>query len=373
MAIYEIQEKTIKPVEETTFEDVHLREREDLQRLLRDQIGVVCPDTLVISEEFCDWEDSRQRIDLLAIDKTGNLVVIELKRTKDAGHAELQSLRYAAMVSTMTFKKAEEAYAAYLNKRGRSDNESESILSFLGWDEPDEDRFAQEVRIVLVSANFSKELTTSVMWLNERSLDIRCVRMIPYKDGNRTLVDVQQIIPLPEAEDYLTHIREKSLLAQNDRGSEPERKILRREFWRALLARATEKNHSLFANISPSPDNWITAGGGLSGVVYLYRTHQAISDINFCLDAPHGTEQMWEYLKTRKDAIETAFGEVLIWDKKEGRKSVGIRIQVEGGYRNSRTEWPQIIDKMIKKMQQLENAIAPHIEKLKEIAKDAKE
>lgn len=33
--------------------------------------------------------DSRLRIDLLGIDKAGNLVVIELKRTEDGGHIDL--------------------------------------------------------------------------------------------------------------------------------------------------------------------------------------------------------------------------------------------------------------------------------------------
>ena len=47
------------------------------------------------------------------------------------------------------------------------------------------------------------------MWLNERNLDIRCVRLKPYKDGDRTLLDVQTVIPLPEAESYQVKIREK--------------------------------------------------------------------------------------------------------------------------------------------------------------------
>jgi hypothetical protein len=46
-----------------------------------------------------DWEDSSRSIDLLCIDKQANLVVIELKRTEDGGHMELQAIRYAAMVS----------------------------------------------------------------------------------------------------------------------------------------------------------------------------------------------------------------------------------------------------------------------------------
>jgi hypothetical protein len=79
----------------------------------------------------------------------------------------------------------------------------------LDWDEPNEETFAQDVRIVLVSAEFSKEVTTSVMWLNERDLDIRCIRLRPYRLDDRVLIDVQQVIPLPEASQYQVQIREK--------------------------------------------------------------------------------------------------------------------------------------------------------------------
>ena len=80
------------------------------------------------------------------------MVVIELKRTEDGGHMELQALRYAAMVSTMTFEQVVETYDAYLRRLGRSEDPRAVILDFLGWDEPDEEHFAQEVRIVLASA-----------------------------------------------------------------------------------------------------------------------------------------------------------------------------------------------------------------------------
>lgn len=82
-------------------------------------------------------------------------------------------------------------------------------LDFLGWDEPDEDAFAQDVRIVLASAEFSRELTTSVLWLIERGIDIRCVRLQPYQLDERILVDVQQIIPLPEVAEYQVRVTEK--------------------------------------------------------------------------------------------------------------------------------------------------------------------
>ncbi|MFG3689544.1 hypothetical protein [Micromonospora sp. NPDC047740] len=37
-------------------------------------------------------------------------MVIELKRTDDGGHMELQALRYAAMVSAMSFDEVAAAY-----------------------------------------------------------------------------------------------------------------------------------------------------------------------------------------------------------------------------------------------------------------------
>ena len=156
------------------------------------------PNLLVISEEFGDWEESKRRIDLLAVDREANLVVVELKRTESGGHMELQALRYAAMISTMTFDKAVDYYHDFLQKIGSDDDPESNLLEFLGWDEPDEERFAQDVRVILASADFSKELTTAVMWLNQRDLDIRCIRLQPYSDGDKTLLDVQQVIPLPE-------------------------------------------------------------------------------------------------------------------------------------------------------------------------------
>lgn len=210
MAIYSFQNNELSKVETTTFNSEGILERQHLQAALKNQIDVIAPNCLVISEEFSEWSGSQRRIDLLAVDKEGNLVVIELKRTETGEHMELQALRYAAMVSTLTFTRAIEIYQKYLSSIGSEDNAESKLLEFFGWEEPQEDDFALDVRIVLVSANFSKELTTSVMWLNARNLDIRCVRLIPYKHQEQILVDVQQIIPLPEVESYQVKIKQQS-------------------------------------------------------------------------------------------------------------------------------------------------------------------
>ena len=209
MAIYEIQSDHITTMKPTSFDKAGLQERKDLQRLLKQQIDIICPNAMVIAEEFGEWEDSKRRIDLLAVDGDANLVVIELKRTDDGGHMDLQAIRYAAMVSAMTFERAVDIYGRYLKSCNDERDPRHVLLKFLNWDEPDEDSFGQDTRLVLASAEFSKELTTSVLWLNERGIDIRCVRIKPYTDGHRIFIDVQQLIPLPEAEEYQVKIREK--------------------------------------------------------------------------------------------------------------------------------------------------------------------
>ena len=157
MAIYEFKGDSIAAVSPATFAKLDISERGDLQRVLRDQIEIISPETLVVSEEFGEWEESRRRIDLLGIDKDANLVVIELKRTEDGGHMELQAVRYAAMISTLTFERVVDIFAVYLKNRGLGGDAQTMLLDFLGWDKPNEDEFGNDVRIVLASAEFSKE------------------------------------------------------------------------------------------------------------------------------------------------------------------------------------------------------------------------
>ena len=216
MSIFELEKDRIVQLPETSFSAEGVKERQDLQRILRSRIEVLDPDLLIIAEEYGDWEESRRRIDLLALDRDAKLVVIELKRTDDGGHMELQALRYAAMVSTMTFTQAVEAYRGVLTREGKDADPEQGILDFLAWDDVDEECFASDVRLLLVAQDFSRELTTAVMWLSERDLDIRCIRIRPYRLGDRLLLDVQQIIPLPEAADYQVRIREK-VIAQRHR------------------------------------------------------------------------------------------------------------------------------------------------------------
>ena len=66
-----------------------------------------------------------------------------------------------------------------------------------------------DVRLLIVARDFSGDVTTAVMWLSERDLDIHCIRIQPYDLDDRFLLDVQQIIPLPEVASYQIRIPDK--------------------------------------------------------------------------------------------------------------------------------------------------------------------
>jgi hypothetical protein len=216
MALFELTEDALVAVSPTTFAAERVLERDDLQRLLRARPDVIVDDVLIVSEEFGAFADASRRIDLLGLDRSGHLVVVELKRTTDGGHLELQALRYAAMVSAMTFEDLVDHYARYLARvePDAVDDARARLADHLD-DAGGEVVLKREVRLVLVAAGFDREITTTVLWLNDVfGLDIRCVRLIPYKVDNRVILDVQQLIPLPEASDLTIQLRRRETVAR---------------------------------------------------------------------------------------------------------------------------------------------------------------
>lgn len=69
--------------------------------------------------------------------------------------------------------------------------------------------FGKDIRIILASSDFSKELTTTAIWLRDKGVDIRCVRLTPYRFNDDVLINAEQIIPVPELEEYQVKFREK--------------------------------------------------------------------------------------------------------------------------------------------------------------------
>ena len=365
MPLYQINSGNLSKVSQTTFAAEKIFERKDLQQLLRADISPLGDNLLVISEEFGDWEDSKRRIDLLCIDKDANTVVIELKRTEDGGHMDLQAIRYAAMVSGMTLDRAISIYAEYLGANSNRESAAALILDFLDVKSEDDVELTDQVRILLVSANFSSELTTAVLWLNSQGLDITCIRFSPYKLDDSILIDVSQIIPLPEAADYEVKIREQNQEVKKKVKS--ARHDVYRKFWSQVIELSKNKTQIL-ANRSTSSDHWLSASVGRSGFnLALVLTQHTSSVECYIRDGNKPDEwstQAFEALKAHKAEIETAFGAPLIWDDLPNRKGCRISYEYQGGWKSPMENWPALQSQLLNGLIALEKALRPVIANL---------
>ena len=221
MAIYKIvgEKERLELIPETSFSEQSIKEVQDLQRILVEQPDVLEEGLFIIGAEFSEWQESRRRIDLLALDQAGRLVVVELKRGETGDHSELQAIRYAAMVANLTFGKVVDTYKAYFEV---TEEEARSrIHKHLKIPEEEEAEIdTEKPRIILACEGFSKELTTSVLWLNDCELDIKCIRFKTYRIGEEILVETSQLIPLPEASKFREQFLERKREAREQRSGE---------------------------------------------------------------------------------------------------------------------------------------------------------
>lgn len=195
----------------------------DVRDLVAANIGTFFPGLMTIATEFSRWEDSSRRLDILAIDTDRNLYVIEFKRDNDAAHAELQAIRYAAMLSVCDVDDLVQAGYHYRKKMDagvQPESWQAELLKFLGETSLDEIELRPIPRIVLVSSQFNKEITTTVLWLNERfgsteedgpGMYIMCFEMGVYEFAGQRALHFDQIIPISQAEEYQVKARAKEL------------------------------------------------------------------------------------------------------------------------------------------------------------------
>ena len=193
----DIENKKLIEVPKTSFSALSLKERFDIQEWIEGTPQILGEDLLIIGKELI--LPSGRRLDLLAIDKQGTLVVIELKRDDSGSDVEWQAIKYVSYCSSFSQDEIYKYFAEYLGTD--TDDAQVKIEEFIN-SEPDE--LNEKQRIILVSKEFHSEVISAVLWLREYEIDIECIRLTPHIDQNGTLfINPEVIIPLPEAKDYI--------------------------------------------------------------------------------------------------------------------------------------------------------------------------
>jgi len=73
------EENNIEKLEEVSFKSAGFKERQHLQEWIAKNPTSLGEELLIIQKEFSGFDDTNERLDLLALDKRGNLAVIENK------------------------------------------------------------------------------------------------------------------------------------------------------------------------------------------------------------------------------------------------------------------------------------------------------
>lgn len=124
---------------------------------------------------------NRKRADILAMDRSGNGVVIELKRDEGRLGIETQALQYLADFSAYTGRN-------FVRKFGEKESLSEEIiLGFVG-DNADIESLNRNSRVILMARSFDSTLFSMGEWLSTKGISFRCITYSPVEIEERKLL-----------------------------------------------------------------------------------------------------------------------------------------------------------------------------------------
>ena len=354
----DLQGNKIEKLQECAFGDLGFREREHLQEWIAKEPTVLGEELLIIQKEFSGFSDTHERLDLLALDKQGSLVIIENKLDDSGRDVTWQALKYASYCSSLSKDNIRKIYQNYLDKKNPEDKAEAKLTEFFDGTDYEDLNLNKGVtqRIILIAAKFRKEVTSTVLWLLNFKVRLQCFRATPYSMGDMLFLNVEQIIPTQDAEEYMIGMAEK---AQDDIDSQTElhRHIIRRAFWTKLIQLMNAKSN-LYQNISPSIYNWIGAGTGVRGVGLNFSVSRSYGRAELYID--RGTKEENEFifdeLSAHKEQIEKDFGGPLVWERLDEKRACRIKAETPGNVFD-KEQWDKMLTFMVDSMVRLENAL----------------
>lgn len=351
---------SIQRLEQKTFSSLGFRERDHLQEWIAKQPDVLGEELLIIQKEFSGFDDTHERLDLLALDRQGSLVIIENKLDDSGRDVTWQALKYASYCSGLSKSNIVRIFQQYLDSAEPGIKAEDRICEFLGSQDFTEVTLNKGVtqRIMLIAANFRKEVTSTVLWLMNFKVRLQCFRATPYAMGDELFLNVEQIIPTQDTEDYMIGMAEKAQDDIEDQVEQKHRNVVRREFWNKLIDVMNASSSNLYQSISPSGYSWISAGSGVGGIGFNFSATKQYGRAELYIDRGNKPENelLFERLAARKDEIHTAFGGVLEWERLEDKRACRIKAEKTGNIYD-RDQWAEMIRFMTDAMCALEASL----------------
>lgn len=358
-------------IEPAKFGELKLRERQHLQEWIAKNPEMLGPEELlIIQKEYSGFEETNERLDLLALDKQGRLVVIENKLDDSGKDVVWQALKYTSYCSTLTTEQIISIFQDYLNATGQAGEARQLILDFI--DKPAGELLLNQSdqRIFLVAREFRKEVTSTVLWLLNHNVQIQCFKVTPYQVSQDLFIQMEQIIPLPETSEYMIRMLEKE---QDDHkktkaSQQTEEQLIK--FWTQLKAALKAQQFLHLENIAIRPQYSMGFWKG-QGLFAFAMGRKAYRIELYIENDPE--KILFNQLRQHEAAINAQIGKAVHWDPLENRKASRIKIELDplngemGEIQfSNETDWQKIIEWYFKNMKLFFETISPYWEKIKE-------
>ncbi len=180
-------------------------------------------------------------------------------------------------------------------------------------------------------------------------------------DSNSKFVILKKLLSLFEMEDDLFI----KYVSGTERGTEPNRFGLRKKYWQQVLPLI--ENTSLFSNVNPSKDYWLSTGAGISGISYLLIITKSHVRIELVIaSSSKGKNKMYfKKLLKNKEGIELSFGKELVWEELPDNKMSRIMIEEQDVNLNNQYDWESMNTFFVSNLSKFERALQPYIKNLK--------
>ncbi|MCL0106472.1 endonuclease NucS [Peptococcaceae bacterium] len=208
--VWQITNGKLEPIEITMVE-AGRKETEDLEKWIKSSLQILGEDILIIGEQVPTKSGS---MDFLGIDKSGNLVIVELKRDRLPRDVLTQAIDYASDVSSWDVDKISEICTKYTNQ---------SLEDYLSekFEEIDlEDLTINKTqRILLVGFSIEESLQRMIEWLsNNYGVSINAVILKYIKTRNGEELIARTVIIPEEIEKERIRKRQFKILMSDEPG-----------------------------------------------------------------------------------------------------------------------------------------------------------
>jgi hypothetical protein len=360
---------SIQSLNRKSFSELGFKERAHLQEWIAGNPEALGEKLLIIQKEFSDFSDTNERLDLLALDKSGNLVIIENKLDDSGKDVTWQALKYASYCSTLTKEEIRNIFQNYLEANSSGKNAVDVLKEFFDDADYSEIVLNQRMtqRIILVAANFRKEVTSTVLWLMNFKIQVQCFKATPYELNGQFFLTLDQIIPTKDTQDYVISMTNK-VQEEIATGEElKNRHKIRLRFWAEFLKQIKGRS-SLYQSSNPTKDYSLYAGGtGITYVSYLVVISGNSSNVNLYFGRASTEENkiLFDALYKHREEIDKAFGDKLSWERHDDLKKSSVAFYKQGQNYFNEEEWPDIIAFLIEYVNRLEKAVKPFLPEIK--------